>query len=100
MKRPGRWLIAGLLLVIIAVQGRLWIGEGSLVQVNDLQARVAQVRVENSVREQRNRILRAEIIELKSGLESIEEKARSEFGLIKQGETFFLLVDETKAQRP
>ncbi|MEJ6591754.1 MAG: septum formation initiator family protein [SAR86 cluster bacterium] len=100
MKRPGRWLIAGLLLVIIAVQGRLWIGEGSLAQVNDLQARVAQVRVENSVREQRNRILRAEIIELKSGLESIEEKARSEFGLIKQGETFFLLVDETKAQRP
>ena len=100
MKRPGRWLIAGLLLVIIAVQGRLWIGEGSLVQVNDLQARVAQVRVENSVREQRNRILREEIIELKSGLESIEEKARSEFGLIKQGETFFLLVDETKAQRP
>ncbi len=100
MKRPGRWLIAGLLLVIIAVQGRLWIGEGSLAQVNDLQARVVQVRVENSVREQRNRILRAEIIELKSGLESIEEKARSEFGLIKQGETFFLLVDETKAQRP
>jgi len=100
MKRPGHWLIAGLALVVIALQGRLWIGEGSLAQVNSLQTRVAQMRVENGIREQRNRILRAETIELKSGLESIEEKARSEFGLIKQGETFFLLVDETKAHRP
>lgn len=100
MKRPGHWLIAGLALVVIALQGRLWIGEGSLAQVNSLQTRVAQMRVENGIREQRNRILRAETIELKRGLESIEEKARSEFGLIKQGETFFLLVDETKARRP
>jgi cell division protein FtsB len=38
--------------------------------------------------------LRAEIIELKRGLESIEEKARSEFGLIKEGETFFLLIED------
>jgi len=100
MKRPGHWLIAGLALVVIALQFRLWVGEGSLAQVNSLQTRVAQMRVENGIREQRNRILRAETIELKSGLESIEEKARSEFGLIKQGETFFLLVDETKAHRP
>ncbi len=43
--------------------------------------------------EYRNRILRAEIAELKEGLESIEEKARSELGMIKEGETFFLLVN-------
>ena len=100
MRRPGRWLIAGLALVVVALQIRLWVGEGSLAQVSALKSRVTQMRVENGIREQRNSILRAEIIELKSGLESIEEKARSEFGLIKQGETFFLLVDENKAQRP
>jgi cell division protein FtsB len=95
----GRWLIAGLVLVVLLLQSRLWVGEGSLAQVSGLQERVEQERTENGVREQRNRVLRAEIIELKSGLESIEEKARSEFGLIKQGETFFLLVDENKARR-
>lgn len=100
MRRPGHWLIAGLALVVVALQTRLWVGEGSLAQVSALKSRVAQIRIENGIREQRNSILRAEIIELKSGLESIEEKARSEFGLIKQGETFFLLVDENKAQRP
>ncbi len=49
---------------------------------------------ENRSISQRNAILKAEIIDLRSGLDAIEEKARSEFGLVKQNETFFLLVDE------
>ncbi|MFT7132355.1 MAG: cell division protein FtsB [Cyclobacteriaceae bacterium] len=97
---PGRWLIAGLVLIVLFLQGRLWIGEGSLAQVSGLQVRVERESAENSIKEQRNRVLRAEIVELKSGLESIEEKARSEFGLIKEGETFFLLVDESKSRQP
>jgi len=97
---PGRWLIAGLVLIVLFLQGRLWVGEGSLAQVSGLQVRVERESAENSVKEQRNRVLRAEIVELKSGLESIEEKARSEFGLIKEGETFFLLVDESKSRQP
>jgi cell division protein FtsB len=97
---PGRWLIAGLVLIVLFLQGRLWVGEGSLAQVSGLQVRVERENAENSVKEQRNRVLRAEIVELKSGLESIEEKARSEFGLIKEGETFFLLVDESKSRQP
>jgi cell division protein FtsB len=55
---------------------------------------VSRKVAENGVKVQRNKILRAEIIELKRGLESIEEKARSEFGLIKEGETFFLLIED------
>jgi cell division protein FtsB len=97
---PGRGLIAGLVLIVLFLQGRLWVGEGSLAQVSGLQVRVERESAENSVKEQRNRVLRAEIVELKSGLESIEEKARSEFGLIKEGETFFLLVDESKSRQP
>jgi len=97
---PGRWLIAGLVLIVLFLQGRLWVGIGSLAQVSGLQVRVERESAENSIKEQRNRVLRAEIVELKSGLESIEEKARSELGLIKEGETFFLLVDESKSRQP
>ncbi|MFT4721459.1 MAG: cell division protein FtsB [Candidatus Azotimanducaceae bacterium] len=97
---PGRGLIVGLVLIVLFLQGRLWLGEGSLAEVSGLQVRVERESAENSIKEQRNRVLRAEIVELKSGLESIEEKARSEFGLIKEGETFFLLVDESKSRQP
>ena len=87
-------LILALLVVLTGLQSRLWLGEGSFAHVNTLQAKVSRKVAENSVKVQRNKILRAEIIELKRGLESIEEKARSEFGLIKEGETFFLLIED------
>ena len=87
-------LILALLIVLMGLQSRLWLGEGSFAHVNTLQAKVSRKVAENSVKVQRNKILRAEIIELKRGLESIEEKARSEFGLIKEGETFFLLIED------
>ena len=87
-------LILVLLVVLVGLQSRLWLGEGSFAHVNTLQAKVSRKVAENGVKVQRNKILRAEIIELKRGLESIEEKARSEFGLIKEGETFFLLIED------
>jgi len=87
-------LIFALLVVLVGLQSRLWLGEGSFAHVNTLQAKVSRKVAENGVKVQRNKILRAEIIELKRGLESIEEKARSEFGLIKEGETFFLLIED------
>ena len=87
-------LIFALLIVLMGLLSRLWLGEGSFAHVNTLQAKVSRKVAENSVKVQRNKILRAEIIELKRGLESIEEKARSEFGLIKEGETFFLLIED------
>ena len=87
-------LILALLVVLVGLQSRLWLGDGSFAHVNTLQAKVSRKVAENSVKVQRNKILRAEIIELKRGLESIEEKARSEFGLIKEGETFFLLIED------
>lgn len=89
-----KFLIFALLVVLVGLQSRLWLGEGSFAHVNTLQAKVSRKVAENGVKVQRNKILRAEIIELKRGLESIEEKARSEFGLIKEGETFFLLIED------
>jgi cell division protein FtsB len=86
-------IIAILLVLIAGLQYRLWVGEGSLAETNALEQRVAKAMTDNEVKANRNQILRAEIIELKNGLESIEERARSELGMIKEGETFYLLVD-------
>ena len=82
-----------LILMIAGLQVRLWVGEGSLAEVSALRERVSKAATENLVKANRNQILRAEIIELKNGLDSIEERARSELGMIKAGETFYLLVD-------
>lgn len=87
-------IIGVMLLMLVSLQYRLWVGEGSLAQVDDLSRRVETAKVANEVKRQRNEVLKAEIIDLKDGFDAIEEKARSEWGLIKKDETFFLLVDQ------
>jgi cell division protein FtsB len=93
-----RVFIAVLGFVVLGLQVRLWIGEGSLAHVNALKERVETQALANESKVQRNKVLRAEIKDLKNGFDAIEEKARSEFGMIKEGETFFLLVE--KPRRP
>ena len=92
-------IVPVLLILICGLQYRLWVGEGSLAETYALEKRVATAATDNEVKLTRNGILRAEIIELKSGLESIEERARSELGMIKDGETFYLLVEEQYANK-
>ena len=93
-------ITAVLLIMIVGLQYRLWVGEGSFAELNSLEVRVTRAITDNDVKANRNQILRAEIIELKSGLESIEERARSELGMIKEGETFYLLVDNHHIETP
>lgn len=88
-----RGLLLVLALMVAWLQVRIWVGQGSLAEVNMLRARVQQEQTANEVRAQRNKVLRAEVVDLKNGLAAIEEKARSELGLVKRGETFFLLVN-------
>lgn len=92
MIRKG--VIGVLLLMLVALQFRLWVGEGSFAHVNGLQAKLDKAQVDNEVKKRRNDVLRAEIRDLKNGYDALEEKARSELGLIKEGETFFLLVEQ------
>ncbi|HAK53574.1 MAG TPA: cell division protein FtsB [Gammaproteobacteria bacterium] len=87
-------ILTSMLVLTVSLQYRLWIGEGSLAHASGLMDQVQRMQSENRSMSQRNAILKAEIIDLRSGLDAIEEKARSDFGLIKQNETFFLLVDE------
>ncbi|MBO6596193.1 MAG: septum formation initiator family protein [Pseudomonadales bacterium] len=91
---PFRVFVVVLLLAICSLQVRLWTGQGSFAHVSGLSAQVKQRTAENEARRQRNAVLKAEIKDLKQGLDAVEDIARSELGLIKKGETFFLLVED------
>ncbi|HEX7048408.1 MAG TPA: cell division protein FtsB [Gammaproteobacteria bacterium] len=99
-------VLAGVLLfLLLLLQGQLWLGQGSLVDLWRLQDAVEAQQDENRRTEERNTSLAAEVKDLKSGLEAIEERARSELGMIREGETFYQVtedfsVDTTKTTPP
>lgn len=86
-----KWLWVISLALLVALQYRLWVGEGSLAHVAQLKQEIAEQQRENEKLLERNRVLTAEVIELKQGLETIEERARHELGMVKEGETLFQL---------
>ena len=94
MTMSHRIFIAVLLILLGSLQYRLWVGQGSFAHVNDLRVEVERRIAENQESSQRNDILKAEILDLKQGLTAAEDIARSEMGLIKKGETFFLLAED------
>jgi cell division protein FtsB len=89
-----KWLIAILVVLLCALQYRLWIGEGSLAQANRLEQEIKVQQAENDRLLERNRIIHVEVEDLKTGLDTIEERARKDIGLIKKDETFYMLLDE------
>lgn len=89
-----KWLWIAALVLLAGLQYRLWVGEGSFAHVAQLKKQIAEQREENEVLLERNRVLTAEVIELKQGLETIEERARHELGMVREGETLFQLSDE------
>jgi len=91
-----RTIAAVFVIMTLGLQVRLWTGEGSLAHVSGLQETVDQETAENKVKRQRNEILKAEVLDLRDGLDAIEEKARSDLGLIKKGETFYLVLDDNR----
>ncbi len=87
-----RLLLASLLLLLILLQYRIWVGPGSLAEVNNLKHEMAQLNAELVGLRERNRALQAEVDDLRSGQSAIEERARSELGMIKEGETFYQVI--------
>jgi len=88
-----RWLVAILLLLLVLLQYDLWVGEGSLATVWRLQQAIEAQQAENAALEARNRALEAEVRDLKTGTEAIEERARSELGMVKEGETYIQVIE-------
>lgn len=91
-----RWLLVILAVLLVVFQYRLWIGEGSLAQKVSLERQVARQRLENERHRERNRVLAVEVGDLKDGLDSVEERARGDLGMIKQGETFYMVIEPGK----
>jgi len=89
-----KWLIGTLLILLVVLQYRLWIGEGSLAHAHRLEGNINVQQADNDRMRERNRILDVEVEELKTGLDTIEERARNDIGLIKKDETFFMILNE------
>ena len=101
MNFPGlicvmRWILFFLLCCLLGLQLRLWFGQGSWEQIISLQREIEQQELGNQRLRDRNQILENEVRELKNGLDSVEERARSDLGYIKKGETFYLIVEDEK----
>ena len=90
--RSPNWFFLILLLLLAGLQYRLWVGNGSLALFTDLTQQIADQRAENEILLERNRVLDAEVLELKKGMETVEERARHELGMIKEGETLYQLA--------
>jgi cell division protein FtsB len=87
-------VLAALLLILLLLQVRLWSGAGSLADINRLEGEIQVQQADNVLLIERNEVLREEVNDLKNGLDSIEERARSQLGLVRKGETFILVVDQ------
>ncbi len=89
-----KWLWFLLALIVLGLQYRVWLGSGSLAEINALQREIEQQQAHNAAMAARNYQLEIEVRELQQGTEGFEEKAREEMGMIKRGETFFLYIPE------
>jgi cell division protein FtsB len=81
-----------LLVLILLLQYPLWLGKGSWLKVWDVDRQVEVQKKINQQTQMRNAVLDAEVRDLKKGTEAIEERARSELGMVKRDEVFFQIV--------
>lgn len=89
----ARVIAAFLLILIVWLQFKYWVGSGGVREVEALRARVEAQARENAELEQRNAVLQAEVEDLREGKAALEERARAELGLIKPGETFYRVIE-------
>lgn len=92
-----KWLITALVVLLLVLQYRLWFGDGSLQQFLALRKESRETHTELLRLRSRNQALEAEVADLKSGLDAIEERARTELGMIDENETFYQFVRQRGA---
>ncbi len=85
----GKRVVAGLLLgLLVILQIQLWMGRGSVPNVQHMQRKLTELQQVNQAAQAENERLAAEVRDLKEGLDMVEEKARSELGMVKPNEIF------------
>lgn len=88
-----RWIGLILVIILIALQLKLWVGGGGMAEVDSLRASVQKQAEENATLLKRNQALAADVEDLKHGEQATEARARQELGLIKPNETFYQIVE-------
>jgi cell division protein FtsB len=89
-----------LLGIVLGLQYPLWLGDGGLLSYWKLRQEIATQKAENADLRERNGALEAEVRDLKEGYEALEERARSELGMVRRGETFYQLIERDGRSRP
>jgi cell division protein FtsB len=87
-----KWLAAALAVALLLLQYRVWFAEDGVREVGRLKRAVAAQRAQNEQLAERNRQLAAEVRDLKTGMDALEERARSDLGMIARNETFYQVV--------
>jgi len=86
--------LSGVLLVVVLIlQYRLWLGDGSISEVRQLQGQVVAQAEENTGLRVRNDALEIEVMSLKEDLSAVEERARNELGMIREDEIFYFMIE-------
>jgi cell division protein FtsB len=92
-----KFVAAGLLILLVLLQYRLWFGDGSVREAAQLQAQITAQLEQNAHLRERNRTLAAEVQDLKKGTTAIEERARTDLGMVGKSETFYQVVSPENA---
>lgn len=92
-------LVLTLALLLCFLQYKLWLGSGSLNEVRQLEDNRLALINENSELAERNESLAAEVMDLKHGKDAVEERARSEMGMIRSDEYFYQIIDRQNVSR-
>ena len=87
-----KYLLLGMLLLLAALQYRLWFAEGSLAERHRLELQVEQDEAVNSTLRDRNAVLEREVLDLQTGNDGLEQRAREQLGLVREGEVFYQVV--------
>lgn len=95
-----RWLIGLLLVLLIGLQLRLWTGEGSLAQYHHLNERIEEQLQTNQYLSERNQDLAVEVEALRQSDDAVEERARADLGMIRDGEIFYMIVEGEETREP
>ena len=95
-----RWLLAILIVLFVALQYRLWFGEDSRAHLAELERAIVEQQQLNDQAKARNEKIAREVKALEQGMEALEERARNDLGMIRDGETFYMVIEKEPPPQP